>query len=141
MLIFWTMKVLFMCVANSARSQIAEGIARNIWADRCEVASAGSKPSGRVNPLAIIALQKRGIDISQHRSKSWTELPKEFLSSLDFLITLCAEEECPHIPSKAKRLSWAMPDPANSQEAFDSVADKIMKIASEFGQENGLVKS
>lgn len=109
------MKILFMCVANSARSQIAEGLAKNIFGNSVEIQSAGSQPS-IVNPLAIEALKEIGINISNHYSKSTDDLPKEFLSSLDYVITLCAEEVCPLLISKAQKLHWPLPDPAGQNE-------------------------
>lgn len=105
------MNILFMCVANSARSQMAEGIARNVFGSRAHIESAGSVPS-KVNPLAIVALKEIGMDISKHYSKSFDDLPGEFTSRLDYVITLCAEEVCPVVPSKAKKLHWPFPDPA-----------------------------
>lgn len=77
--------------------------------------SAGSKP-GTLNPYAVTALAEMGIDISTHRSKGFDAVP---IDRADYVITLCAEEECPYIVSPARRLSWAMPDPAaaNGREA------------------------
>lgn len=120
------MKILFLCVANSARSQVAEGLAKSILGGKVEIKSAGSKPSGQVNPLAIEVLKEEGIDISSHQSKAITELPSEFLSNLDYVITLCAEEVCPAFITTAKRLHWGMPDP-KTLEDFRSVRDQIEK--------------
>ena len=83
-------RILFLCVANSARSQMAEGLARALLPD-VDVLSAGSQPT-MVNPYAIEALAELGIDISTHRSKSVDEIAP---ANLDFVITLCAEEVCP----------------------------------------------
>ena len=105
------MNILFMCVANSARSQIADGLAKKIFGSKAKIQSAGSRPS-TVNPFAIKALQEIGIDISSNKSKSVDDLSSEFVSSLDYVITLCAEEVCPVIISKAKKLHWPLPDPA-----------------------------
>ncbi|MBF0493303.1 MAG: arsenate reductase ArsC [Deltaproteobacteria bacterium] len=101
-------KVLFLCVANSARSQMAEGLARHFFADVLSVESAGSKPS-KVNPFAIRVLQEIGIDISDQCSKSVDEIDAK---SVDIVITLCAEEVCPIFLGKAERLHWPLPDPA-----------------------------
>src|SRR5262249_18925303 len=118
------MKILFLCVANSARSQLAEGLAREILGPTADVQSAGSEPSGKVNPFAIQAMREIGIDISKHRSKSWDELPPGFFINLDYVITLCAEEICPTITVKSKKLHWSLPDPAGEgatdQERFDA---------------------
>ena len=83
--------ILFLCVANSARSQMAEGIARTLAPAGVEVFSAGSNP-GRLNPLAMQALAEIGIDLSGHRSKGIPEVPAD---RVDTIITLCAEEVCP----------------------------------------------
>jgi len=102
--------VLILCTGNSARSQIAEGLLRELAADRFDVFSAGTKPSV-VNPLAIRAMRERGIDLSQHRSKHLNEfLSQEF----DFVITVCddAAEACPVFPGRAQRIHWSFPDPA-----------------------------
>ncbi len=109
------MKVLFMCVANSARSQMAEALAKNIFLNLVEIQSAGSQPS-KVNPLAIEAMEEIGIDLSGHYSKSTDDLSPRFLVDLDYVITLCAEEVCPVLISKAKKLHWPMPDPAGHDE-------------------------
>ncbi len=105
------MKVLFLCVANSARSQLAEALARKLWGPEVEVRSAGSQPS-KPNPYAIAVLEEEGIPTSSLLSKGVGELPQSFLDSLDYVITLCAEEVCPVFLSKAKRLHWPLPDPA-----------------------------
>lgn len=100
-----------MCVANSARSQLAEGLAKSLFGERVEIESAGSKPS-RVNPLAIEVMREVGYDLSSHRSKAVDDLPSAFVEGLDYVITLCAEEVCPVVISRAKRLHWPLPDPA-----------------------------
>lgn len=100
--------ILFLCVANSARSQMAEGIARSLALPGVKVWSAGSRPTS-VRPEAIAVLQEIGIDISGHRSKSVTEIPS---SEVDAVITLCGEEECPVFLGNARRLHWGLPDPA-----------------------------
>jgi len=105
------MKILFMCVANSARSQLAEGMARLLFGDKAEIMSAGSEPS-RVNPFAVKALKEVGFDPDRLYSKSVSDLPREFIGSLDYVITLCAEEVCPVILSKAQKIHWPLPDPA-----------------------------
>jgi len=100
--------ILFLCVANSARSQLAEGIARSLAPSGVTVWSAGSQPT-RVRPEAIAALAEIGIDISKHRSKSVSEIPA---GDVDTVITLCGEEECPVFLGRARRLHWGLPDPA-----------------------------
>jgi len=100
--------ILFLCVANSARSQIAEGVARTMAPPGIKVWSAGSRPTS-VRPEAIAVLEEIGIDISGHRSKSVAEIPA---AEVDTVITLCGEEECPVFLGKATRLHWGLPDPA-----------------------------
>lgn len=101
--------VLFLCVANSARSQMAEALARARWGDHVRVASAGSQPS-RVNPFAAEVMRERGLDLSSHYSKSVTTIDP---ATVDLVITLCADEVCPLFLSKAPRLHWPLPDPAS----------------------------
>ena len=104
------LQVLILCTGNSARSQMAEGLLREIAGDRMEVYSAGSKPSV-VNPFAIEAMQARAIDIRQQRSKHLREyLQKPF----DYVLTVCdqAAETCPVFPGPAQRIHWSFPDPA-----------------------------
>ncbi len=136
------MKILFMCVANSARSQLAEGLAKTIFDKDIEIESAGSLPS-KVNPLAIAAMQEIGIDLSKHYSKSVDALSAEFVTDLDYVITLCDEEVCPVIVTKAKKLHWPLPDPGGHDELphekklqlFRSVRDTLKKKLVEFKNE------
>jgi arsenate reductase (thioredoxin) len=109
-----TKSILFMCVANSARSQLAHGIARQRLGDRVRVQSAGSKPS-RVNPFAIEVALEIGIDLSQHTSKSVDTIDP---ASVDTVITLCAEEVCPVFLGKARRVHWPIPDPASDDASL-----------------------
>ncbi len=99
--------ILFLCVANSARSQMAEGLARKRFGDAVRVQSAGSAPS-RVNPYAARALEEVGIDASSHASKHVDTIAPD---SVDLVITLCAEASCPLFLGDARRMSWAMADP------------------------------
>ena len=107
-------RILFVCVANSARSQMAEGLARRMFGDRIEVMSAGSQPS-KVHPYAIEAMAEIGIDIAHHRSKSVDEIDTQ---ALDFVVTLCAEEVCPVLPGGVKRLHWPIADPASTDSSL-----------------------
>jgi protein-tyrosine-phosphatase/catechol 2,3-dioxygenase-like lactoylglutathione lyase family enzyme len=106
--------ILFLCVANSARSQMAEGLARALLGDRVRVQSAGSKPS-RVNPYAIEVMREIGIDLSAHHSKSVETLDS---SAVDMVITLCAEEVCPTTLGQVRRLHLAIPDPASDDPSL-----------------------
>jgi thioredoxin type arsenate reductase len=102
--------ILFLCVANSARSQMAEGIARSLAPKGIKIMSAGSHPTS-VRPEAISVLKEIDIDISGHRSKHVSEIPP---SDVDTVVTLCAEEECPVFLGRVRRLHWGLPDPAAS---------------------------
>jgi len=134
------MNILFMCVANSARSQIAEGLARRILGGEAHIESAGSQPS-RLNPLAVAVMQEIGIEISHHYSKSVDELDPDFLAQLDYVVTLCADEVCPTVLSKAKKIHWPLPDPAGQSgsdeeqlERFRKVRDKPQTLILEFSR-------
>ena len=105
--------ILFLCVANSARSQMAEGLARHLFPD-LRIQSAGSRPS-RVNPYAIEVLKEAGLDISGHTSKSVQDIGP---ATVDLVITLCAEEVCPAFLGQAQRLHWPIPDPASEDPSL-----------------------
>ena len=107
-------RILFLCVANSARSQMAEGLARSFMGPGVEVVSAGSQPS-KVNPYAIEAMAEVGMDISKHYSKSVSDLDA---ADFDAVITLCADEVCPILPGRVRRLHWPIPDPASNDPAL-----------------------
>lgn len=133
------MNILFLCVANSARSQMAEGLARKIFGANASVQSAGSAPS-KVNPFAIQAMKEVGIDISCHHSKSVDTID---LKKVDLVITLCADEVCPIVPGKTQKLHWPFKDPAgvgNSDaealQAFREVRNQIEKAIKEFDHNN-----
>jgi arsenate reductase len=100
--------ILFLCVANSARSQMAEGLARRMFGDRAVIQSAGSQPSS-VNPYAIEVMRELGVDLAGHRSRSVQEIDP---ATVDLVITLCAEEVCPVFLGGARRLHWPVADPA-----------------------------
>ncbi|HNP88667.1 MAG TPA: arsenate reductase ArsC [Kouleothrix sp.] len=123
-------RVLILCTANSARSQMAEGLLRALAGDRFEVYSAGTRAT-QVNPFAIQAMQQRGIDISSQRSKALTEY---LTQPFEYVITVCdnAAENCPIFPGPAARIHWGFPDPAAVEgsdaerlAAFASVRDAI----------------
>jgi arsenate reductase (thioredoxin) len=103
-------RILFLCVANSARSQMAEGLGRMLFGKQVEVMSAGSMPK-QVNPHAIEVMSEIGIDISQHQSKSVDAIDP---ATIDMVVTLCAEEVCPILPGKVRRLHWPIADPATT---------------------------
>ena len=122
--------VLFLCVANSARSQMAEGIARRLAPNGWRFLSAGSDP-GQLHPLAVTALREEGIDISGQRAKGLDAID---LSQVDAIVTLCAEEVCPVVPGAVKRVHWPLVDPARPDaesrhlDAFRAVRDRLMEL-------------
>jgi arsenate reductase len=125
-----TKGLLFLCVANSARSQIAEGIARTLAPAGMPIFSAGSQPAV-VNPLAIRVLAEIGIDISHHESKPISAIPADQVGTV---VTLCDEESCPFFPGDVQRLHWGMPDPAAAEgdeesrlRAFREVRDELRR--------------
>lgn len=120
--------LLFLCVANSARSQMAEGLARQLVGGRVRVWSAGSEPAS-LNPYAVRAMAEVGIDIGSHVSKGIAEIPQERVA---VVVTLCAEEVCPVFPGEVVRHHWPLPDPAAVEgtdaerlEAFGRVRDQL----------------
>jgi arsenate reductase (thioredoxin) len=104
--------VLFLCVANSARSQMAEGLARALFGDGVRVQSAGSEPS-RVNPYAVRAMAEAGLDMAGQQSKSVDTIDPE---TVDLVVTLCAEEVCPVFLGAKHRLHWPLRDPDRKGE-------------------------
>ena len=116
-------QILFLCVANSVRSQMAEGLARAFHSDKVQAQSAGSFPSG-VHPLAVEALDELGIDISNAESKSVGSIDPD---TVDTVITLCAEEVCPVFLGDAERLDWVLPDPGGDPDSYRHVRDEIRK--------------
>jgi arsenate reductase (thioredoxin) len=115
-------RVLFVCVENSNRSQIAEAFSRMFGGDAVEAYSSGSRPSGMVNPKAIAAMKELGYDLSQHRSKSLEEIPP---GPYDAVVTMGCGEACPSVSSK-RRFDWNIPDPKEmSPEEFRQVRDLI----------------
>jgi len=116
------MKVLFVCVENSNRSQMAEAFARIHGGERVEAYSAGSKPSGVINPKAIAAMREKGYDLTTHGSKSLTEVPQD---GYDWVVTMGCGDACPWIPAR-NREDWALPDPKQMEpREFNEVRDEI----------------
>ncbi|OGD72373.1 MAG: hypothetical protein A2Y64_00025 [Candidatus Coatesbacteria bacterium RBG_13_66_14] len=135
-------RLLFLCTGNSCRSQMAEGFARNLFGDRVEAASAGTEPAGRVNPLAVEAMRRLGVDISAARAKGLDDLPDP---RFDLVVTVCdrAREACPLMPG-ARMLHWDIPDPAafrgtaeERREFFARTAEDIRVRVEGLGAELG----
>jgi len=115
-------RVLFVCVENAGRSQMAEGFARALGADRLEIASAGSKPSGVVNPRTVQFMAEKGIRLDSHRSKGLDSIPP---GEWDYVITMGCGDACPWVPAK-HREDWDLPDPKSlSDDEFREVRDRI----------------
>jgi len=115
-------RILFVCIENSNRSQMAEAFARHYGGDQVEVFSAGSRPSGRVNPRAIEAMRERGIELSAHVSKSLHDVPQW---EWDYVITMGCGDECPWVKAK-HREDWKLPDPRDlPAQEFAVVRDEI----------------
>ncbi len=130
-------RVLVLCTANSARSQMAEGLLRALAGDRLDVVSAGIEP-GSLHPLAVQAMAEIGIDISAQRSKSVERFSGQ---EFDFVITVCdaAAERCPVFPGSAQRLHWSVEDPVETagieedrMSAFRTARDALRVHIEEF---------
>jgi protein-tyrosine-phosphatase len=117
--------VLFLCVHNSARSQMAEGWARELFAPGVHVTSAGSQPASQLNPYAVRVMQEVGIDISQHRPKHISEVA---LGDVDTVITLCEEEVCEDLPGILRRETWVFPDLAEVSGSESEIEDASRRV-------------
>ena len=116
-------KVLFVCVENSNRSQMSQAFARMHGGEKFEAYSAGSKPSGIINPKAIAAMKELNYDLSGHQSKSLDEV-KQY-APFDAVVTMGCGDACPWMPAK-KFIDWQIPDPRNMNETeFRAVRDEI----------------
>ena len=116
-------KLLFVCVENSNRSQMSEAFAKMLGGDNVEAFSAGSKPSGIVNPKAIAAMKELGYDLSLHQSKSLDEVKAH--APYDAVVTMGCGDACPWMPAK-QFIDWQIPDPKNMEaEDFNNVRDFI----------------
>ncbi len=123
--------VVFVCVANSFRSQMAEAIATSIAGDDWEIWSAGSQPSGRIHPLAIQLMAERGLDLNAHHSKGLPELP---VKRWDYVVTMGCRDTCPTLQAR-QRMEWAIPDPAGLPlEDARHVRDQLMRLIRELIQ-------
>lgn len=116
-------KILFVCVENSNRSQMSQAFARMLGGDAIEAYSAGSNPSGKINPKAIASMRELGYDLSTHESKSLKDV--EEFAPFDAVVTMGCGDACPWMPAK-KFIDWEIPDPRNFDPAdFNAVRDMI----------------
>lgn len=116
-------KLLFVCIENSNRSQMAQAFAKILGGEDVVAYSAGSKPSGVVNPKAVVAMQQVGYDLSKHASKSVEEV-REF-APFDAVVTMGCGDACPWMPAK-QHIDWQIPDPRNFEgDEFNEVRDMI----------------
>jgi len=121
--------VLFACVENSCRSQIAEALAKKISPHKFNFYSAGSKPSGIINPMAIKLLKSQGVHLTDHRSKDVSE----FINiKIDYLILMGCGDQCPNIVAE-KRVEWDIPDPKDKEEpeflnVIENIRGKVKKL-------------
>lgn len=125
-------RILFVCVENSCRSQMAEAFARIGGAtDQVEIFSAGSRPSGQINQKAIASMREIGYDLTKHESKSLTDIPDV---EYDMVVTMGCGDECPFVRAK-QREDWGIPDPKHlSLEDFREVRDLIEEKVKELLQ-------
>lgn len=130
-------KILFVCIENSCRSQIAEGFARHLGKGAVEAYSSGSRPSGKVNPVAIKVMQEIGVDISGQISKGFNDLPvKEF----DYAVTMGCGDICPFVPAK-QYIEWSIADPRGRgvdafRSARDEIKEKVRELLEKIRKEN-----
>ncbi len=120
-------RVLFICTGNSARSQMAEALLRDIGGEEYEVYSAGTAPQNEVNPFAIEVLQERGISVDGLKPKRVESLGEEHF---DIVVTVCdnARETCPFYPYANQTLHWSLEDPAAFQGSYAEILFKFREI-------------
>lgn len=127
-------RIVFICVENARRSQMAQGFAEAFGQGKVEVYSAGSRPASQIDPLVIEVMKEKGIDLSSKRPKSLNDLPSK---EMDYLVTMGCEETCPAIPAK-KIIEWDIPDPKGKsiesyKEIRDLIEDKVKAFMEEIG--------
>jgi arsenate reductase len=134
------LNVLFLCTGNSARSIMAECVLTRTGQGKFRGFSAGSHPTGHVNPIALKVLQQAHFDVSQLRSKSWEEFARPEAPMLDFVFTVCdnaAKEVCPIWPGQPMTAHWGLPDPAMAEgseaERHLAFADTLRMLSNRIG--------
>lgn len=133
-----TRRVLFVCVENSNRSQMAEAFARILGGDAVESYSAGSRPSGQINPRAVESMRELGYDLGVHASKSLDDLPD---GEFDFVATMGCGDSCPMIQARLRE-DWAIPDPKHLppeeyRQVRDLIRDKVADMLQRLGVDTG----
>lgn len=133
--------VLFVCVENSCRSQIAEAFGKKQGKDIFEAFSSGSRPSGKVNDKAIVSMQAVGYDLTLHTSKSLNDIPQ---IQYDYVITMGCGDECPYVQAKARE-NWDIPDPKHMNmdqfnEIRDAIRDKVTHLIETIKTSNNAIK-
>lgn len=128
-------KIVFVCVENARRSQMAEGFANDFGQGRLEVYSGGSSPSSQIDPLVIEVMKEKGIDLSGKRPKGLNDLPPV---EMDYLVTMGCEETCPAVLAK-KIIEWEIPDPKGKsidvfREVRDIIKNKVRALYGEIGK-------
>lgn len=122
-------KILFVCVENSNRSQMAQAFATMLGGEQVQAFSAGSNPSGKINPKAIASMNELGYDLSQHHSKSLQEIKDH--APFDVVVTMGCGDACPWMPAR-KFVDWQIPDPRNmNPDEFRTVRDLIKQKVQE----------
>ena len=126
-------KILFVCVENSNRSQMSQAFAIILGGENIDVYSAGSKPSGIVNPKAIAAMKELGYDLSKHESKSLQEV--ESFAPFDAVVTMGCGDACPWMPAK-RLIDWQIPDPKHMEttefnKVRDLISEKVKQLLTE----------
>lgn len=130
-----TTNVLILCTHNSARSVLSEGMLNHLaklHGKDIRAYSAGSAPSGRINPYALAALDNAGVQTNGYRSKSWDEFTGENAPPIHIVITVCdsaASEQCPYWPGSPVKVHWGYPDPSNAEEALKPQAFELTRQA------------
>ena len=136
-----TFNVLVLCTGNSARSILGEALFNHLGGGRIRAFSAGSQPSGTVNPVALETLQKHGVPLPEARSKSWDEFAAPDAPQLDFIFTVCASaagEACPIWPGHPATAHWGINDPAHVEPlaarraAFETAYQQLEKRITAF---------
>ena len=127
-------KIVFICVENARRSQMAQGFARRLGKENLEIYSAGSRPASQIDPLVIEVMKERGIDLSSENPKGLNDLPPV---DMDYLVTMGCEETCPAVPA-SKIIEWEIPDPKGKpmdeiRKIRDMVEQKVRGLLDEIG--------